>query len=921
MTYPHEAYLTTSTITRDKPDRNPPSSPSVVAGLTRLFEAKQTAKLTEDLNHAYPEPSDLQFLNPEPVADIEAHLKTSKAFVALKADTSLVKLAELQSLLTRPLAEAMSHLAESPDKLDPKVLAERLSDIAKLNILALKQNEQARIEVACAAFKVPTSAAKTERGVSLLGPSFAKNVERLRKDKKTLVGEEHSSTGYNRTPFRPYNKQTDRSTQHRTPWKSASNWNSRQQMTAKSTAPPRNRTAGPSTPSAGTHMRSISCAFSEWQAITTDKWVLKTVRGYQIEFETLPVQSSPPHTINFTTQQEAVMAKEIDTLLDKGAITHIHSTQTHFTSNLFLVAKKGTDAYRPVINLRRLNEHIADAKFKMEGWNDVKQAISPNCWFARIDLRDAFLSIPLHERSQPFLAFQWKQTTFCWTRLPFGLKTSPRVFTKLMKPVVACLRREGIMVVVYLDDFLLIADSISAATAHVARSIDLLQRLGYTVNFDKSALVPSQRVTFLGYNIDSTSMLLSVPDVKRDQIKEELLSLSSRTTITRRTLSRMLGKLNAITTIVRSLRYHCAPLATWLSHTTRANHDLDAQLHVSNDTRQDFLWWFNHLDTIAIGPVHYPIVSMEITTDSSLVGWGAWTENEATGGTWGPSDSHLHINALELKAILLAVQHFAANCSNTTIAIRTDNTNAMHCINNFGSIRSPVLNSLTRTLWAWAFTRNLYITATYIPGILNDMADTLSRTVLDNYSYSLHGEIFNQLHTAHGPFEVDLFADFSNYKVRTYISWVADPFAWSIDAFTTRWDTWTRLYAFPPFKLIDRVLTHLDAFPTSELTLISPLWPTQPVFPRLLQRCIAPPLLLPARRDLLKDRSGDPHPLIATHKLQLIAWHLAPRSCPNKQTDFWRTLSESQLGSHMKFVGTIGFVGAPPTIPLPLLAL
>ena len=63
----------------------------------------------------------MQFLNPEPLADIEAHLKASEATVALKADAALVKLGELQALLTRPLAEGMSHVAESPQNLNAKV--------------------------------------------------------------------------------------------------------------------------------------------------------------------------------------------------------------------------------------------------------------------------------------------------------------------------------------------------------------------------------------------------------------------------------------------------------------------------------------------------------------------------------------------------------------------------------------------------------------------------------------------------------------------------------------------------------------------------------------------------------------------------------------------------------------------------------
>ncbi|XP_018494476.1 uncharacterized protein LOC108864060 [Galendromus occidentalis] len=323
-----------------------------------------------------------------------------------------------------------------------------------------------------------------------------------------------------------------------------------------------------------------------------------------------------------------------------------------------------------------------------------------------------------------------------------------------------------------------------------------------------------------------------------------------------------------------------------------------------------------HLDAVAVGPIQPPLVSLEITTDSSLQGWGAWCELGAAGGAWNDDDRLLHISALELKAILLAVQRLARNHANTSIAVRTDSTNAMPSINNFGSLHSTPLNFLSRQLWAWAFARNIFLRASHIPGLQNELADQLSRTVLDNHSYSVKQHVFDRLESAHGTFEIDLFADFSNYEVATYFSWVKDPFALSVDAFLSRWDPWSNPYAFPPFKLVDRTLSFLDNFPTCELTLICPLWPTQPCFPRLLQRCIDEPILLPGDADLILDRSGTPHPLLVSRKLQLAAWRLAPLSCQEKRSTFWKTLSDQAHALHTTHAGEIGFVGVENEIPL-----
>lgn len=163
---------------------------------------------------------------------------------------------------------------------------------------------------------------------------------------------------------------------------------------------------------------------------------------------------------------------------------------------------------------------------------------------------------------------------------------------------------------------------------------------------------------------------------------------------------------------------------------------------------------------------------------------------------------------------------------------------------------------LARQLRAWALERNVFLKATHIPGSLNTVTDSLSRAVGDEHSYSLDSRVFQRIEAEHGRFEVDLFADFSNHKVPTYVSWLGDPFAYAVDAFSIQWDVWTELYAFPPFKFVDRCLSFLDEFPDCELSLICPFWPSQPCLPRLLQRCIRLPLLLPNFERLLTDRSG-----------------------------------------------------------------
>ena len=74
-------------------------------------------------------------------------------------------------------------------------------------------------------------------------------------------------------------------------------------------------------------------------------------------------------------------------------------------------------------------------------------------------LCDGDLTVPIHTPHRKYLWFSWKGTNYQFKVLPFGLSTAPRTFTKTMQPVMEKLREQGLHLVIYLDDILLMADS------------------------------------------------------------------------------------------------------------------------------------------------------------------------------------------------------------------------------------------------------------------------------------------------------------------------------------------------------------------------------------------------------------------------------------------------------------------------------
>lgn len=55
--------------------------------------------------------------------------------------------------------------------------------------------------------------------------------------------------------------------------------------------------------------------------------------------------------------------------------------------------------------------------------------------------------------------------------------------------------------------------------------VNLFQQAGFQINEEKSSLLPTQSVTFLGYVMDTVKMTVSLPQEKVQQILKEIQNL------------------------------------------------------------------------------------------------------------------------------------------------------------------------------------------------------------------------------------------------------------------------------------------------------------------------------------------------------------------------------------------------------------
>lgn len=123
----------------------------------------------------------------------------------------------------------------------------------------------------------------------------------------------------------------------------------------------------------------------------------------------------------------------------------------------------------PILDLKDLNQFLDIRSFRMESIRSVVSTLQGGEFLASIDIKDAYLHVPIFPAHQRFLRF---------AALSFSLATAPRVFTKILALPLAKLRARGITVTAYLDNLLLVELSIARLDRSVLSTVEYLQYLG-----------------------------------------------------------------------------------------------------------------------------------------------------------------------------------------------------------------------------------------------------------------------------------------------------------------------------------------------------------------------------------------------------------------------------------------------------------
>ncbi len=307
----------------------------------------------------------------------------------------------------------------------------------------------------------------------------------------------------------------------------------------------------PRCPTAGTSVGSLVSLVRFWGAWLAlpnpSRWLLRTIRlGYAIQFARRPPKYRGIHSTTVRAADAPILRAEIAVLLAKDAIEPVPPAdmRSGFYSPYFIVPKK-SGGLRPILDLRVLNRALHRLPFKMLTPKRIFGCVRPQDWFAAIDLKDAYFHVSILPRHRPFLRFAFEGRAYQYKVLPFGLSLSPRVFTKVAEAALVPLREQGVRILNYLDDWLILAQSQDQLCEHRDMVLSHLSQLGLQVNWEKSKLSPVQRISFLGMELDSVSQTARLTQERAQSVLNCLNTFKNRTAAPLKQFQRLLGHMAA----------------------------------------------------------------------------------------------------------------------------------------------------------------------------------------------------------------------------------------------------------------------------------------------------------------------------------------------------------------------------------------
>ena len=406
------------------------------------------------------------------------------------------------------------------------------------------------------------------------------------------------------------------------------------------------------------------------------------------------------------------------------------------------------DCSRPHGNA--VNNYSLPSSVSYETVNNAFKLAKPGSYMCKIDLQSAYRSVPINPENFHCTGLQFKftgddaPTYLIDRRLPFGCNKGPMIFHRISQSVKRMMSRKGFDgVVVYLDDFLCVADTYEECCAMQHALLSLLVKLGFQISWKKVTSVTNV-VEFLGITIDTTSCCASLSEKKVEKLFTRLQCFQNRKRATKRQLQCLAGSLNWACQVVRGGRFFLRRILDCICLLKESFH----KCKLSAAFKGDLQWWLDYVVSLN-GEVYYrKAQNIVLHSDACNVGGGVFVQGMWRYFNWKidvPEVKDLHINYKEVITAILGISIFAPVLKNHDVTVVTDSSVAKAVLNK-GRSKNPYVMSMLRDMFWTLEEFNIHLRAVHCPGSLNQLPDAISRLHEEGQLLRLKALLSNWFH-------------------------------------------------------------------------------------------------------------------------------------------------------------------------------
>ena len=224
---------------------------------------------------------------------------------------------------------------------------------------------------------------------------------------------------------------------------------------------------------------------------------------------------------------------------------------------------------------------------------------------------------------------------------------------------------------------------------------------------------------YLGFIVNSVAMKLYLPEKKVADIHQQCLDLLRTGKTSVRPIAKVIGKLTATIKAIlpAPLQYrHLQHLKSQALHQNNQSYEIVVDLSV--ECKQELSWWAESITVWKGRSVLKlrPDLAINTTTDASHMDWGAHCNSVKTQGLWTDEKKKLHINALEIEAVMFAVQSFVKDQQKIHVHLKMDNTTTVAYVNKMGGTKSLAMSNISKQLWDFCLQKEITIDQSHICG-------------------------------------------------------------------------------------------------------------------------------------------------------------------------------------------------------------